>query len=127
MLDYYSTLTYECLQWLSTCFSLLDFNYDSEYHYLPELQYQSEESNHTSGACAAIEESMFTFVVMFAYLLLWIIYVNLMIVYVDFDCKRKFAIIEFEKPVYCAEKSLVIGSRLDTDAYILLVFLCFVL
>lgn len=45
--------------------------------------------------------------------------VNVVIVYVDFDCKRQFAIIEFEKPVYCAEKSLVIGSRLDTDAYIL--------
>ena len=38
---------------------------------------------------------------------------------VGFDCKKQFAIIEFEKPVYCAEKSLVIGSKLDTDAYIL--------
>ena len=36
-------------------------------------------------------------------------------------CKRQFSLIEFEKPVYCAENSLVIGSRLDTDAYILIV------
>lgn len=38
----------------------LDFNCDSEYHYLPELQYKSkasEESSQSSGACAAIEES----------------------------------------------------------------------
>ena len=45
-------------------------------------------------------------------------------VFLDFDYQRQFAIIEFEKPVYCAEKSLVIGSRLDTDAYILHLCLC---
>ena len=44
---------------------------------------------------------------------------NVLTVYVDFDCARQFAIIEFEKPVYCTKKSLVIGSRLDTDVYIL--------
>ena len=40
----------------------LDFNCDSEYHYLPELQNKSkdnEESSQASGACAAVEESMY--------------------------------------------------------------------
>ena len=42
-------------------FLSIDFNYDSEYHYLPELQCSSkgsEESSEALGACAAVEESM---------------------------------------------------------------------
>ena len=31
---------------------------------------------------------------------------------------NQFALLEFEKPVTCPTHSLVIGSRLDTDAYI---------
>ena len=93
----------------------LDFNYDSEYHYLPELQcssISSEESSQALGACAAVEESMHACRSI-------LLFVFVMIICVDCDYKRKFAIIEFEKPVYCAEKSLIIGSRFDTDAYIL--------
>ena len=48
-----------------------------------------------------------------------IYFIRVMIIFLDFECKRQFAIIEFEKPVYCAANSMVIGSRLDTDAYIL--------
>ena len=97
----------------------LDFNYDSEYHYLPELQCSSKDSEESSqGACAAVEESMHICCSTL------VIYKCVVIIYVDLGYKRHFAIIEFEKPVYCAEKSVVIGSRLDTDAYILHLCLC---
>ncbi|XP_065903267.1 selenocysteine-specific elongation factor-like isoform X2 [Dysidea avara] len=75
-----------------------EFNYEAEYHYLHDLSEASQDNQEKSstaeaGACAALPSED------------------------ESSCKRQFSLIEFEKPVYCTENSLVIGSRLDTDAF----------